>query len=70
VLIGWALADGPPTDVETLRQLVRRVDPAFTAAGITVGQVAGLAPAIQDAITVLRFRYEMLKELDHDDSAG
>jgi hypothetical protein len=69
-LIGWALADGPPADVETLRQLVRRVDPVFAASGITVGQVAGLSPAIQDAIRVLRFRYHMLKELDDDDSAG
>jgi hypothetical protein len=65
-----ALADGPPADVETLRQLVRRVDPAFAASGIIVGQVAELSPAIRDAIRVLRFRYDMLKELDDDHSAG
>jgi hypothetical protein len=69
-LIGWALADGPPADVETLRRLVRRVDPAFAASGITVGQLAGLSPAVQDAIRVLRFRHHMLKELDVDDSAS
>ena len=69
-LISLALADGPPADVETLRQLVRRVDPAFAASGIIVGQVAELSPAIRDAIRVLRFRYDMLKELDDDHSAG
>ena len=69
-LISLALADGPPADVGTLRQLVRRVDPAFAASGIIVGQVAELSPAIRDAIRVLRFRYDMLKELDDDHSAG
>ncbi len=69
-LIGWALADGPPAETETLRRLARRVDPAFTASGITAGPLARLSPAIRDAITVLRFRYDMLKELDDDDSAG
>ena len=67
-LIGWALADGTPADIETLRRLVRRVDPAFAASGITVGQLAGLSPAIRDAIRMLRFRHDMLKELDVDDS--
>ena len=69
VLIGWALTDGPPgtsSGAETLRQLVRRVDPVLAAKEITVGPVAGLSPAIRDAITVLRFRYDMLKELDVD----
>ena len=27
-------------------------------------------PAVRDALDVLRFRYQMLKELDDDDSAG
>ena len=67
-LIGWTLADGPPADIEMLRQLVRRVDPAFAASGITVGQLSGLSPAIKDAIRVLRFRHDMLKELDVDNS--
>ena len=69
-LISLALADGPPADVGTLRQLVRRVDPALAASGIIVSQVAELSPAIRDAIRVLRFRYDMLKELDDDHSAG
>ncbi len=69
-LISLALADGPPADVETLRRLVRQVDPAFAASGIIVGQVAELSPAIPDAIRVLRFRHDMLKELDDDHSAG
>ncbi len=72
-LIGWAIADGPPghpSGAGTLSKLVRRVNPVFAAAGITAGLGAGLSPAIREAIRVLRFRYDMLKELDDDDSAG
>ena len=42
----------------------------FTLAGVTASQGTGQAPAIHDAIRVLRFRYDMLKELDDDHSAG
>ena len=72
-LINWAIAGGlpsHPSGAETLRQLVRRIDPAISASQITAGRGAGPPPAIQDAITVLRFRYDMLKELDDDHSAG
>jgi len=72
-LINWAIADGlpgHPSGAETLRQLVRRVDPALAAPGITTSFLAVLPPAVRDAITVLRFRYDMLKELDDDHSAG
>src|SRR2546430_2155013 len=66
------LADGPPGTpfgAATLRQLVRRVDPALVAAQTTASRGVE-PPAIHDAITVLRFRYDMLKELDDDHSAG
>ena len=72
-LINWALASGlpgHPSGAETLSQLVRRVDPALGAPGITASHLAALLPAVRDAITVLRFRYDMLKELDDDHSAG
>jgi hypothetical protein len=68
-LLNWAIADGlpgHPSGAETLRQLVRRVDPALVAPGITASYLAVLLPAVRDAITVLRFRYDMLKELDVD----
>ncbi len=72
-LINRALADGPPGKLfgaEILRQLVRRVDPALVASKTTASRDAGPPPAIHDAITVLRFRYDMLKELDVDHSDG
>ena len=72
-LINWAIAGGlpgHPSGAETLRQLVRRVDPALGAPGTTASHLAVLPPAVRDAITVLRFRYDMLKELDDDHSAG
>jgi hypothetical protein len=72
-LISRALTGDPPGRAATaaaLRQLVRRVDPGLGASVITVGRDAELVPAVQDALRVLRFRYEMLKELNDDDSAG
>ena len=72
-LINWAIAGGlpgHPSGAETLRQLVRRVDPALAAPGTTTSFLAVLPPTVRDAITVLRFRYDMLKELDVDHSDG
>ena len=72
-LISWAIAGGMPghpSGAETLYKLVRRVDPALGAPGTTASDLAVLLPAVRDAITVLRFRYDMLKELDDDNSAG
>jgi len=72
-LINWAIAGGlpgHPSGAETLRQLVRRVDPALAAPGTTTSFLAVLPPTVRDAITVLRFRYDMLKELDDDHSAS
>ncbi len=72
-LISWAIAGGlpsHPSGPETLYKLVRWVDPALGAPGTTASDLAVLPPAVRDAITVLRYRYDMLKELDDDHSAG
>jgi hypothetical protein len=72
-LVNRALTDGPPGTpfgAATLRQLVRRVDPALVAPNTMASPDTGAPPGIHDAITVLRFRYDMLKELDDDHSAG
>jgi hypothetical protein len=71
-LIIRALTGEPPGTAAAvpLRQLVRRVDPGLGASVVAAGRDAGLVPGVQDAIGVLRFRYDMLKELDDDDSAG
>jgi hypothetical protein len=72
-LINWAISGGlpgHPSGAETLRQLARRVDPALVAPRTTASYLAVLLPTVRDAITVLRFRYDMLKELDDDHSAG
>ena len=72
-LISWALADGPPGKLfgaEILRQLVRRVDPASRRVRDHRQPGRRTAAGHSDAITVLRFRYDMLKELDVDHSDG
>ena len=72
-LIAEALTGRPPgTTAETaaLRQLARRADPALGAPGALPDPEPGAPPALYDAIRVLRFRHDMLKELDHDHSAG
>jgi hypothetical protein len=72
-LVSRVLTNEPPGTqhwTETLRQLVRRVDPGLGAPGIIASPDAELSPAARDALRVLRFRYHMLKELDDDHSAG
>jgi hypothetical protein len=67
-LLVHALAGRPGTSAETeaLRQLARRADPALGAPGATPVSAGApdAPPPIRDAIRVLRFRYDMLKELD------
>jgi hypothetical protein len=66
-LINWALGGAPTGTVfgaETLRQLARRVDPARCALQATADRGAEIPPPIRDAIGVLCFRYDMLKELE------
>ena len=61
---------GHPSGAETLRKLVGRADPALGAPGAMPDPEPGAPAILYDAITVLRFRYDMLKELDVDHSAG
>ena len=72
-LIDWAIEGGlpgHPSGAETLRQLARRADPALGAPGIMPDPEPGASAPVYDTITVLRFRYDMLKELDDAHSAG
>jgi hypothetical protein len=55
-----------PAELEALRQLARRADPELGAPGALPRPELDAAPGVQDAIRVLRFRYDMLKELDDD----
>jgi hypothetical protein len=72
-LITEALTGRPPrTPAETaaLRQLARRADPALGAPGAMPGPEPGAPAGLYDTVGVLRFRYDMLKELGHDHGAG
>ncbi|HME67266.1 MAG TPA: DUF5691 domain-containing protein, partial [Streptosporangiaceae bacterium] len=68
-LLSRALNSRPGTaaEIEALRQLARRADPALGAPGATPVSAGDpdAPPPIRDAVRVLRFRYDMLKELDH-----
>jgi hypothetical protein len=68
-LTNVALA-GAAADAWTLRQLVRRVDPALVASGPGADVFPTVLPDVRDAVGLLRFRYQMLKELHDDDGAG
>jgi type IV secretory pathway TrbD component len=71
-LVTWILAGGLPVlaaSSEPLHQLVRRVDPRPALLGPDANLLALTLPAVREAVGVLRFRYQMLKELD-DDGAG
>ena len=66
-LIGQALTGRPlrtAAETEALRQLARRADPALGAPGALPEPRPDAPPAISAARSVLRFRYDMLKELD------
>jgi hypothetical protein len=67
-LISHALNSRPGTaaEIEALRLLARRADPALGAPGATpvTARDPDAPPPIRDAMRVLRFRYDMLKELD------
>jgi Family of unknown function (DUF5691) len=61
---------GTPPENEALSKLARRADPALGGPDGVTGPEQGVPAAIRNAITVLRFRYDMLKELDDDHSGG
>jgi Family of unknown function (DUF5691) len=57
-------------ETEALRQLARRADPALGAAGALAEPGTDAPPAVRGVVTVLRFRYNMLRELDDDHSGS
>jgi hypothetical protein len=61
---------GSPAENGALSQLARRADPALGAPDVLAGPEPGAPLAVRDAIGVLRFRYDMSKELDDDHSDG
>jgi hypothetical protein len=67
-LLDHALNNRPGTaaEIEALRRLARRADPALGASGATPvsARDPDAPPPIRDAVRVLRFRYDMLKELE------
>jgi len=72
-LINEALTGRPPgmpVENRALSQLARRAGPALGAPAALAGPEPGAPPAVRAAIRVLRFRYEMLKELDVGYSRG
>jgi Family of unknown function (DUF5691) len=72
-LINEALTGRPPVmpaENSALRQLARRADPALGAPDALADPEPGAPPAVAAAIRVLRFRHDMLKELDVDYSRG
>jgi hypothetical protein len=72
-LINEALTGRPPAmaaENGALGQLVRRADPALGAPDALAGPQPGAPPAVRAALRVLRFRYDMGKELDVDYSRG
>jgi len=59
-----------PAELQPLWRLVRRAEPALGAPGALATPGPDTPLAVRDAIGVLRFRYDMLKELDDDHSAS
>jgi len=55
-----------PAELEMLRQLARRADPALGAPGALPRPEPDAPPGVAGAIRVLRFRHDMLKELNVD----
>jgi Family of unknown function (DUF5691) len=71
-LLNRALSGRPPVlagEIEALRQLARRADPVLGAPGALPEPDPDAPPVIREAIRVLRFRHDMLKELDDDDGS-
>ena len=70
-LIGHALAGrlpGTAAEIQALGQLARRADPVRGVPDTLPELWPDAPPVVGAALGVLRFRYDMLKELDHDHS--
>ena len=70
-LIGHALTGrlrDTPAELEALRRLARFADPVLGVPDTLPELQPDVPPVVGVALNVLRFRYEMLKELDDDDS--
>jgi Family of unknown function (DUF5691) len=68
-LTGWT--GRPPRlagEIEALRQLARRADPRLGGPAVLPDPGPDAPPVIREATRLLRFRYDMLKELDDHDS--
>lgn len=59
-----------PAETAALRQLARRADPGLGASGVLPDLEPNAPTVLCDTAGVLRFRYDMLKELDDDHRAG
>jgi len=69
-LLHRALTARPPglaAEIEALRQLARRADPRLGGPAVLPDPGPDAPPVIREATRLLRFRYEMLKELDDHD---
>ena len=72
-LIARALTGRPPrtaAETEALRQLARRANPALGAPDALPEPRPDVPPVVGAALGVLRFRYDMLKELEDDPHHG
>jgi uncharacterized protein DUF5691 len=72
-MISQSLTDGAPGlrgDGSVLARLARRADPALGAPGALPGSGPDHPPVLDEAVKILRFRYEMHRELNDDDGAG
>jgi hypothetical protein len=62
VLSGWPA--GLPAVTEALKRLARRADPSLGAPGALARPAPDTPPAVRTALRVLRFRHDMLRELE------
>jgi hypothetical protein len=67
-LTGWPV--GTPTVTEALRRLARRADPSLGAPGALAEPGPDAPAAVRAAVGVLRFRHDMLRELEDDNGGG
>jgi hypothetical protein len=67
-LTGWPV--GTPAVAEALRRLARRADPLLGAPGALAEPGADAPAAARNAMGVLRFRHDMLRELEDANGGG